>query len=85
MGALDCPAATLALPASCSITLNFTRKPPKSKATCNYTLVDCASGASGVEWTFTTGANAPRKGLFIKSGNTILYRYFQPGTSILFR
>ena len=85
MGALDCPAATLSLPASCSITLNFTRKPPKSEETRTYTLVDCASGASGVEWTFTTGANAPRKGVFMKSGNTILYKHFPPGTLISFR
>ena len=85
MGAFDCPAATLALPASCSITVNFTRKPTSSMPTRDYVLVDCASGASGVAWTFNRGANAPSRGLFLTTGNKIVFRYVHPGTSISLR
>ena len=84
-GALDCPAATLSLPASCTIALDFTDRPPMSMASRSYTLVDCASGASGVEWTFAPGANVPSRCKFLKDGNKISFRYFQPGFSVSFR
>ncbi len=85
MGALDCPAAALSLPASCSITVNFTRKPPKSMETRSYTLVDCASGVDGVDWTFNSGANTTSRCRFVKTGNKVIFRYVRPGTWILFR
>ena len=85
MGALDCPAATLSLPASCSITLNFTRKPSSSMPTRDYTLVDCASGADGVAWTLNRGANAPSRGIFLSTDNKIVFRYLHPGMSVSFR
>ena len=85
MGAFDCPAATLSLPASCSITVNFTRKPTSSMPTRDYVLVDCASGASGVAWTLNRGTNAPSRGLFQTTGNKIVFKYLQPGMSISFR
>ena len=85
MGALDCPAATLSLPASCSITVNFTRKPSGSMPTRDYTLVDCASGADGIAWTLNRGANAPSRGIFLSTGNKIVFRYLHPGISVSFR
>ena len=85
MGAFDCPAATLSLPASCSITLNFTRKPSGSMPTRDYTLVDCASGADGVAWTLNRGANAPSRGIFLSTDNKIVFRYMHPGMSVSFR
>ena len=85
MGAFDCPAATLSLPASCSITVNFTRKPSGSLPTRDYTLVDCASGADGVAWTLNRGANAPSRGIFLRTGNKIVFRYMHPGMSVSFR
>ena len=85
MGALDCPAATLSLPSSCSITLNFTRKPSGTMPTRDYTLVDCASGADGVAWTLNRGANAPSRGIFLSTGNKIVFRCLHPGMSVSFR
>ena len=84
-GALDCPAATRSLPSSCTITLNFTRKPSGSMPSRDYTLVDCASGADGVAWTLNRGANAPSRGIFLNTGNKIMFRYLQPGMSVSFR
>ena len=85
MGALDCPAATLSLPASCSITVNFTRKPSGSMPTRDYTLVDCASDADGVAWTFNLGANTTSRCRFLKTGNKVVFRYVHPGTSLMIR
>ena len=85
MGALDCPAATLSLPASCSITVNLTRRPPSGMASCDYTLVDCASGADGVTWTLNSGANTTSRCRFVQTGNKVIFRYVRPGTSIVFR
>ena len=82
---LDSPLATLDLPQDCSITLNFTERPPHPQSAVTYTLVNCASGMEGVSWTFTSGANAPSAGVFIKSGNTILYRYAPRGMVFSFR
>jgi hypothetical protein len=85
MGALDCPAATLSLPSSCSITLNFTRKPSGTMPTRDYTLVDCASGADGIFWTFNLGANTTSRCRFLKTGNKVVFRYVHPGTSLMIR
>jgi hypothetical protein len=85
MGALDCPAATLSLPASCSITVNFTRKPSGSMPTRDYTLVDCASGADGIFWTLNLGANTTSRCRFLKTGNKVVFRYVHPGTSLMIR
>ena len=84
-GALDCPEATLSLPASCSITVNFTRRLPNRMPSCDYTLVDCASGADGVDWTFISGANTTSRCRFLKTGNKVIFRYVRPGTTIVFR
>ena len=85
IGALDCPAATLSLPANCSITVNLTRRLPHGTPSRDYTLVDCATGADGVDWTFVSGENATSRCRFVKIGNKVIFRYVRPGTSIVFR
>jgi hypothetical protein len=79
IGAINCPNAVLKLPAEGSITLDFTRRPLNSEAPCDYTLIDCASGIDKVNWTFTVGENAPKKGVFVKTGNKVVFRHLQPG------
>lgn len=77
IGAINCPNAVLKLPAEGSITLDFTRRPLNSEA--DYTLIDCASGIDKVNWTLTVGENAPKKGVFVKTGNKVVFRHLQPG------
>ena len=84
-GALDCPAATLDLPANCSITLNFTSKPQSDLPAVSYTLVDCAAGADGVDWNLAVGANPPTRGVFKKTGNRIVYTCLRTGLTFIFR
>ena len=78
-GALNCPKATLELPAACTLTLDFTALPNATGEVRNHMLVDCAQFAAPVAWTLVKGANVPRRGRFVQTGNQIAFRVSPAG------